>query len=91
MPDQTDALLSELVQLQKRQLDLTERMVAGQQEALAGQREALAGQKVAVERQQIALNRQRSGLRLVYVLLAAAFVAILGPWLYSWLRYLSLR
>jgi hypothetical protein len=91
MSDQTDALLFQLVELQKRQLDMTERMLAGQQEALAGQREALAGQKIAVERQQLALNRQRSGLRLVYILIVVAFLAILGPWLYSWLRYLSSR
>jgi hypothetical protein len=82
MSDRTEALLSELVELQRRQIANSEKMVAGQQEALAGQ-------KLAIERQQVALSRQRIGLRLVFGLIAVMLAMILVPFLYSWYRYLG--
>ena len=91
MSDRTETLLSELVELHRRQVAVAEQMLAGQHEALAGQREALETQKLAVERQKIALSRQRGGLRVVFVLMAFVLAMIIIPYANSWFRFLSLR
>ena len=91
MSDRTETLLSELVELHRRQVGLAEQMLVGQKEALAGQKEALETQKLAVERQKIALSRQRGGLRLVFVLIAIVLAMIIIPYAYSWFRFLGMR
>ena len=64
MSDRTEQLLTELVELHRRQLANQERALAGQEEAIALQRDALA--------------RQRAGLRRVWrlVILILALIAI---------------
>lgn len=91
MSDRTDALLSEIVELHRRQVAVAEQMLAGQKEALAGQREALETQKLAVERQKIALSRQRNGLRVVFILIAVVLAMTIIPYAYSWFRFLRVR
>lgn len=91
MSDRTETLLSELVDLHRRQVALAEQALAGQKEALAGQRESLENQKLAVERQKIALSRQRNGLRVVFVLIALILAMTIIPWAYSWFHFLRMR
>jgi hypothetical protein len=52
MTDRTDALLAELVELQKRQVYNQELMMTRQEEAVARQQEAIRRQQEAIQRQQ---------------------------------------
>lgn len=82
MSDRTESLLTELVELHRRQVSIAE-------EALAGQREALAGQRLAIERQHAALTWQRGKMRLLFTLVAIVIAAIILPYAYTWYRFLT--
>jgi uncharacterized membrane protein len=66
MTDRTDALLAELVELQKRQLDNQELMLTRQEQAVA--------------RQQEAIRRQRKFNRLMWIFIGVVIaVMLLAP------------
>lgn len=73
MPDRTEELLTELVELTRRQLANQERALARQDEAIAFQRGAVA--------------RQRRTLMVVWLLLAMALAVALVPLVISWMRW----
>lgn len=75
MTDRTEALLAEMVELQRR--------------FLANQEAALEGQRQAIEAQKVALQRQRGALRVVFGLIAVVLLALLVPLVGSWFNYYS--
>ena len=77
MSDRTEALLAELVELQRRQL-------ANQEEALAGQRRSIDAQASSVELQRLAVERQRKALRIVFTLIAIVVFLMFVPTLFLW-------
>lgn len=77
MTDRTEALLAEMVELQRR--------------SLANQEAALEGQRQAIEAQKVALHRQRGALRVVFGLIAIVVLATLVPWAWSWFQFYSMR
>ena len=78
MSDRTEALLAELVELQRRQ-------IANQEEALAVQRRSVDAQASSVELQRLAVNRQRTALRVIFGLVALAILVLVVPTLVLWL------
>lgn len=77
MTDRTEALLAEMVELQRR--------------SLANQEAALEGQRQAIEAQKLALHRQRGALRVVFGLIAVVVLAMLVPLAWSWVQYYAMR
>ena len=78
MSDRSEALLAELVELQRRQ-------IANQEEALAVQRRSVDAQAGSVELQRLAVNRQRTALRVIFGLAALALLVLLVPTLLVWM------
>jgi hypothetical protein len=77
MSDRTEALLAELVELQKRNL-------ANQEIAIARQQESIVMQAGAIE-------RQRSALKRIWLLIAFVILAVVGLPLLSWLAVVARR
>ncbi|HEY0997403.1 MAG TPA: hypothetical protein VGD77_15520 [Gemmatimonadaceae bacterium] len=77
MTDRIEALLAEMVELQRR--------------SVANQEAALEGQRQAIETQQLALHRQRGALRVVFGLIAVVVLSVLVPWAWSWFTFYSRR
>jgi hypothetical protein len=77
MSDRTEALLAELVELQKRNL-------ANQEIAIARQQESIVLQSGAIERQKAALKR-------IWLLIAFVILAVVGLPLLSWLAVVARR
>lgn len=78
MSERIEALLTELVALQRQQI--------------ANQTASIEQQRLAVEQQRIAVDRQQRLVRLFRPLLALALVALLSillPYLWQWVRYFS--
>jgi hypothetical protein len=75
MSDRTEALLAELVELQRRQL-------ANQERAIAQQTASVAQQDASVALQREAVERQRKAMRIVWALVAIAAAVALVPMLY---------
>ena len=75
MSDRTEALLAELVELQRRQL-------ANQERAIAQQAASVAQQDASVALQREAVERQRRALRVVWALIAIIVAILLVPTLY---------
>ncbi len=73
MTDRTEALLAEMVELQRR--------------SLANQEAALEGQRQAIEAQQVALQRQRGALRVVFGLIALVTAFMIVPMIWGWFSY----
>jgi hypothetical protein len=78
MSDRTEALLSELVELQRRQL-------ANQEEAIAVQRRSVDAQADSIELQRLAVDRQRKALRLVFGLIGLVLLLMTLPMLLAWM------
>ena len=78
MSDRTEALLAELVELQRRSL-------ANQEEALAVQRRSVDAQAGSIELQRLAVDRQRTALRVIFGLVALALLVLLVPTLLAWI------
>jgi hypothetical protein len=78
MSDRTEALLAELVELQRRQL-------ANQEEALAVQRRSVDAQAGSIELQRTAVDRQRGYMRVVFGLIAFVLILFFLPWLVNWI------
>ena len=77
MSDRTEALLAELVELQRR-------TVANQEAALAVQQRSVDAQAGSIELQRLAVNRQRTALRVIFGLVALALVSLLIPAVFAW-------
>ena len=77
MTDRTETLLSELVELQRRQVANQERGIAHQERAIAQQEQSIAIQVQAVA-------RQRGALRIVWILLAL-LVPMIAMLLLNWI------
>ena len=78
MSERIEALLAELVALQRQQL--------------ANQSASIEQQRLAVEQQRIAVERQQRVVRLLRPALAVVIVgvlAILLPYFWQWAQYLS--
>ena len=73
MTDRTEQLLSEIVELHRRQL-------ANQERALAGQEQAVALQQEAIARQRSALQRVWQLVILVLVLIAITYGISIIQW-----------
>ena len=78
MSDRTEALLAELVELQRRQ-------IANQEEAIAVQRRSVDAQAGSIELQRLAVDRQRTALRVIFGLVALALLVLLVPSLLVWM------
>ena len=88
--DSTVALLQEIRNLQKRQTELLQTFVAGQQQGLANQQQSLAVQQQVVERQKLVLAR--SARIWMFVLLGGfmlLFLSLLTPFLRLFGRLMS--
>jgi hypothetical protein len=72
--DSTAAVLREILDLQKKHLELMQTFVAGQQQGLANQSQSLAVQQQVVERQKQVLARST---KLWIFLLAGVFLLLL--------------
>lgn len=74
MSERTEALLAEIVELQRQQL--------------SNQAAAIEQQRIALEQQQEAMRRQRQAIRVVLPLVVVAILAILLPYAWQWVLYL---
>jgi hypothetical protein len=77
MTDQTTSLLAELLDVQKQ--------------LLANQARALEQQQLAIQQQFEAGARQRRALRFLIPLIAVVGAAILLPYAWQWVLYLTAR
>jgi type VI protein secretion system component VasF len=73
MPERTEQLLSEI-------LDVLRRQVANQEQALSRQEEAVAIQRDVVARQRVAFKR-------VWMLIVLILVLIIFPYAVSWVQW----
>ena len=74
MTERTEALLADLLEVQRR--------------ALANQETALANQTAALESQRLAVARQLRALRLVFLLVGLVAAAVLLPYAWQWVVFL---
>ena len=83
MTDRTEALLAEMVELQRR-------VLAHQQEALEQQRLAIANQEKSIAIQAMVVERQRTALKKIWILIGIVLALMLGiPALNFVLRMMS--
>ena len=77
MADRTEQLLTDILEVLRRQLSNQEQAIVRQQEAIAMQREVVA--------------RQRTALRRVWMLIALILVLMIFPCALSWSQWFARR
>lgn len=84
MNDQTTSLLAELLDVQKQ-------LLANQARALEQQQRSIEHQQRAIEQQHLAVARQQRVLRVLLPLILVVGAAILLPYAWQWVQFLSAR
>jgi hypothetical protein len=82
MSDRTEALLTQLVELQHRQIALLDTQIQNQ-------RAALEGQNTSLDVQRDGIARYRRTVRFASVAMAVIMAVIILPYAYQWFRYLT--
>jgi hypothetical protein len=82
MSGRAEALLTQLVEFQHRQIALLEAQ-------LQNQRIAIDGQNAALEISRIAMDRQKRYIRVAFSAMAVVGAMIVVPYVYQWIQYLS--
>lgn len=91
MSERTDALLESLLGVQRELLANQQVALEQGQRLVEQQREALEQQKLSVQRQGEAIRRQRFFGRFIAPVVLLIMIAVLLPYLWSWVRYLMQR